>query len=126
MLNRLASTSGIDLIGVGGAFYPAYRAFLGMRTVDAIRSLRATRLFMSTTAVTNEACYHQSQETVAAKRAMLESAERSVLLLDHTKFTKRGLYRLAWLSDFDLVIVDAGIPAELRESGVDLRVAPAG
>ncbi|WP_245627697.1 DeoR/GlpR family DNA-binding transcription regulator [Actinomadura oligospora] len=126
-VNALTGESGVDLIALGGAYYPAYDAFLGLRTSEAIRSLRADLLFMSTTAITNGQCYHQSQETVAVKRALMESADRRVLLADHTKFTKNGLFQLAPLTDFDLVIVDAGTPASdveaLRARGVHLHVA---
>lgn len=127
VINKMSKEPGIDLIALGGAYYPAYDAFLGMRTGDAIRSLRANVVFMSPTAVTNGQCYHQSQETVAVKRAMMESADRTVLLLDHTKFRKSGVYQLAALTDFDLVIVDDDTPeaevAALRAQGVHLHVA---
>lgn len=126
-VNHLAGEASIDLISLGGAYYPAYDAFLGMRTTDAVRSLRADFLFASTTAVTHGACYHQSQETVAVKRAMMDSADQRVLLIDHSKFGKRGVHRLAALTDFDLVIVDAGTPDEhlapLRSAEVNLRQA---
>ena len=82
---------------------------------------------MSTTAVTNGYCYHQSQETVAVKRALMGAADRRVLLLDHSKFNKSGLHQLAPLTAFDLVIVDSGTPpddlATLRAQGVPLQVA---
>jgi len=127
VINKMSKEPGIDLIALGGAYYPAYDAFLGMRTGDAIRSLRANVVFMSPTAVTNGQCYHQSQETVAVKRAMIESADRTVLLLDHTKFRKSGVYQLAALTDFDLVIVDEDTPetelAALRAQGVHLHIA---
>ena len=127
VINKMSKEPGIDLIALGGAYYPAYDAFLGMRTAEAIRSLRANLVFMSTTAVTNGQCYHQSQETVAIKRAMMDSADRTVLLLDHTKFSKSGVYQLAALTDFDLVIVDNDTPepelAALRAQGVHLHVA---
>ncbi|WP_240506552.1 DeoR/GlpR family DNA-binding transcription regulator [Thermoactinospora rubra] len=127
VINQLAGEPNVDLIALGGAYYPAYDAFLGMRTTDAIRSLRADVLFASTTAVTNGSCYHQSQETVAVKRAMMDSADRRVLLVDHSKFAKRGVHQLAPLTAFDLVIVDGGAGegelAPLRAQGVTLRVA---
>ena len=127
IVKRLAGEPGVDLIALGGAYYPAYDAFLGMRTNEAIRSLRADILFMSTTAVTDGYCYHQSQETVAVKRALMESAARRVLLIDHTKFSKNGLYQLAPLTAFDLVIVDAHTDNTtldaMRTQGVPLLVA---
>lgn len=127
VVNLLSGEANVDLIALGGAYYPAYDAFLGMRTTEAIRSLHADVLFMSTTAITNGHCYHQSQETVAVKRALMESADRRVLLIDHSKFSKRGLHRLAPLTDFDLVLVDPATAesdlAPLRAAGVPLRVA---
>jgi DeoR/GlpR family transcriptional regulator of sugar metabolism len=126
-INLLAREPGVDLIALGGAYYPAYDAFLGLRTTEGIRSLRADILFMSVTAVTNGQCYHQSQETVAVKRALMDAADRRVLLLDHTKFKKSGLHQLAPLTAYDLVIVDSATPpddlAALRAQGVKLRVA---
>ena len=129
IVKLLAGEPGIDLIALGGAYYPAYDAFLGMRTNEAIRSLRADILFMSTTAVTDGHCYHQSQETVAVKRALMESSARRILLIDHTKFSKSGLYQLAPLTAFDLVIVDSGtdeaILASMQTAGVPFQVAGA-
>ena len=123
----LAGQPDVDLIALGGAYYPAYDAFLGMLTSDAARSMRADVLFLSTTAVTDGSCYHQSQETVAVKRALMESADRRVLLMDHTKFSKNGLHLLAPLAAFDLVVVDAATTPEqvagLRARGVPVHVA---
>jgi len=116
VIQNLAGSPGIDLISLGGAYYPAYDAFLGLRTIDAVASLHADTLFASTTAITRGNCYHQSPETVAVKRALMEACDRRVLLVDHTKFQRRGLYQLAPISAFDLVIVDADIPADQLEA----------
>lgn len=127
VIQSLAGSPGIDLIVLGGAYYPAYDAFLGMRTVDSIGSLHADILFMSTTAVTRGHCYHQSQETVAVKRALMQACDRNVLLVDHTKFRRGGLFRLAPLTEFDQVLVDAATdPTDveaLRTQGVSVAVA---
>lgn len=129
-ITTLAKEPGISLITLGGAYFPAYDAFMGLHTADAVQAFRADVLFLSTTAVTNGRCYHTSPETVQVKRAMMQSAARRVLVLDHTKFTKDGLYALAPLTDFDLVIVDDGLPAAqlraLRAAGTDVRVVPSG
>jgi DeoR/GlpR family transcriptional regulator of sugar metabolism len=57
----------------------------------------------------------------------MESADRRVLLVDHSKFAKNGLYQLAPLTAFDLVIVDAETPRPtveaLRARSVPLHVA---
>ncbi|MCP2260005.1 transcriptional regulator, DeoR family [Streptoalloteichus tenebrarius] len=129
VIKLLAGEPGIGLVSLGGSYFPAYDAFLGLHTADAVRSFRADLLFASTTAIVNGRCYHQSQETVHVKRALMESAGRRVLLVDHTKFAKEGLYALAPLTSFDLVLVDDGLPpAELRavrDLGVQVRTVRA-
>ncbi|GAA0471506.1 DeoR/GlpR family DNA-binding transcription regulator [Streptomyces stramineus] len=128
-VSALARESGISLIALGGTYFPAYDAFMGLHTAQSVESFRADVLFMSTTAVTGGRCYHMSPETVQVKRAMMASAARRVLLVDHTKFANQGLYALAPLTDFDLVLVDDAAPASevrrLRESGVDVRTVEA-
>jgi len=126
-INALAGEAGIDLMSVGGTYYPAYDAFLGIHAVEAIRPLRADIAFVSTTAVTDGACYHQSQETVQVKRALMAAAEVKVLLVDHTKFQRRALHRLDSLTEFDHVIVDSRTDAAtveaLRRYGANVEVA---
>jgi DeoR/GlpR family transcriptional regulator of sugar metabolism len=129
VIQTLAGSPGIELISLGGTYYPAYDAYLGLRTVDSVSSLHADLLFASTTAITRGSCYHQSPETVAVKRALMDACDRRVLLVDHTKFQRRGLYRLAPVADFDLVVVDPDIPAarleELQSTAAKVLVAPA-
>lgn len=127
VLQVLAGGPGVELISLGGTYYPAYDAFLGVRTADAARSLHADVLFASTTAITRGHCYHQSEETVAVKRALMDACAHKVLLVDHTKFQRRGLYQLAPLTAFDLVVVDSGMSTAdldtLQADGVEVLVA---
>jgi DeoR/GlpR family transcriptional regulator of sugar metabolism len=127
IIKQLGEEPGIDVIGLGGVYYPAYDAFLGLLTAEAIRSLRSDILFMSTTAITEGFCYHQSQETIMVKRALMDSTARRVLLVDHSKFSRRGLFQLAPLTDFDLVLIDSATSAdtlaELHDLGVRVHIA---
>ena len=126
-IKLLAGEPGIDLLALGGDYFPAYDAFLGLHTQDAIRPLRADTLFMSTTAITAGACFHLSPETIQVKRALMAAAGRRILLVDHTKLRMNALHRLASLNDFDLVVIDDGIApddlAALRRVGVPVEVA---
>ncbi len=127
LMKQLAGEPGIDLIALGGSYLPAYDAFFGLLTAKSIHSMRADILFMSTTAITAGICYHQSQETTLIKRALMDVAERSVLLVDHTKFSKRALFHLVPLSAFSLIIVDSSIAkedlAQIRDLGASVYVA---
>ncbi|MFD6891421.1 hypothetical protein [Streptomyces sp. NPDC059957] len=81
-----------------------------------------------TTAVTRGRCYRTSPETVQVKRAMMAAAARTVLLADHTKFTRDGMYALTSLRDFDLLVVDDGLPDRevraIRGMGTEVLVVP--
>lgn len=129
VIKAVATMTGVRLISLGGEYHPTHDSFLGVPCIEAIDSLRADVLFTSTSAVSTSHAFHQEQEIVLVKRAMMRSATRKVLLVDHTKLGGTALHQLAALTDFDDVVVDAGAPGDvvrsLRERRVNVHVAPA-
>ncbi len=127
VIRALADQPGIDLIGLGGRYVPAYDSFLGQATAAAAGDLQADVLIMSTTAVTDGVCYIQSLDTVITRRALIASSARTVALVDHTKFGRRALHRLVDMAELDRVVVDGGTAPEvlrdLRGRGVPVAVA---
>jgi DeoR/GlpR family transcriptional regulator of sugar metabolism len=128
-INALAEQTEIDLIALGGTYDATYQAFHGLHVREMISKLRADVLYMSTTAILDGFLYHKSQETILIRHAMMESAARRILLVDHTKFQRRAVHQFAALTDFDVVIVDGHVPAEdvavMRERGANVQVAGA-
>jgi DeoR/GlpR family transcriptional regulator of sugar metabolism len=124
----LAGQPNLELIALGGSYQPAYDAFFGKATTDAIRPLHADLLLMSTTAIADGVCRHETMETVRVKHELMQAAARRILLVDHAKFGRRALHQLAPLTSFDLVLVDDGVDAavleDLRERGVAFEVVP--
>lgn len=127
IVEELSGEPDITLISLGGTYYSWANSFLGHMTVAALRDLRADIAVISTSAITDDICFHQTQETVDTKRAMLDSAATRLLIVDHTKFQRRALHALAPLTEFDHVIVDWNTPDEhvdrLRRAGVAVTVA---
>lgn len=128
VLDQLLNRPGLDVIALGGQYYPWCRAYMGSLTLQALRSIRADIFLMSTSAVTDGICFHQKHDTVLVKRAMFESARTRIAYLDHSKFELRALHALGPLRDFDTVIVDSRTSEEhlrgLRADGVNVVVAP--
>jgi DeoR/GlpR family transcriptional regulator of sugar metabolism len=128
ILNELNEVKGIDLISLGGEYLPFLAAFGGEVCQASLGVVRADVLFMSTSAVSDCLALHQDQRTMAGKRAMMAAAKRRILLVDHTKFGRVALHKLAPLGDFDLLVVDSGIDdaslKELRECSVPFEVVP--
>lgn len=125
----LAEGSTVRLIGLGGDYSPTHRSFLGQACVDAVAALRVGILFASTSAMTADTAFHQEQEIVSVKRAMMAAAERRVLLMDHSKINRTALYRVSTLTEWDTVIVDSQTPEEqteeIRAAGAHLVVTSA-
>ena len=126
-MNELHGVRGVDLIMLGGEYLPALEAFGGAVCEASLSVVRADVVLMSTSAVSDCAALHQDQEIMRGKRAMMAAAKRRILLVDHTKFGKVALHRLAHLSDFDLVIVDDKVTEaqleELHENEITFEVA---
>ncbi|MEU2732403.1 DeoR/GlpR family DNA-binding transcription regulator [Streptomyces griseoviridis] len=127
-INLLADQRGIRLLALGGDYDPLHSSFLGVSCVEAVQSLQVDVCFASTSAVHGGYAYHQEQHIVSVKRAMLDSAARRVLLIDHTKLARPALHRVAPLSRFDLLLVDDGASPEalrdLDEHQVRYEVCP--
>jgi DeoR/GlpR family transcriptional regulator of sugar metabolism len=128
LMTELRGTRGIALVALGGNYYNWCNAFMGRMTNDAIHKLRADVVVMSTSAVTDDVTFHQTLEVVDTKRAMLDSAAKRILLVDHTKFEKRALHALAPLADYDVVILDSRTAehhvTRLRSQNINVIVAP--
>ena len=127
VIEQLKDVHGVQTISLGGHYSSRFNAFFGYVCDQAIASLRANLLFMSTSTVFGGAAYHQEEDVVKTKRALMQVVDRRILLVDSSKFGMTALFRLADLKEFDLVITDKGIASAegeaLRKSGVHLKIA---
>jgi DeoR/GlpR family transcriptional regulator of sugar metabolism len=127
-VSLLTAMPDVQLVVLGGIYSPTHDSFGGVPCADAVEALRTDLLFCSVSAVSPTHAYHQEQEIVLVKRAMLRAARTRVLLLDNAKLRRTALHRLAPLTDFDLVLVDEQAPAEqvaaLREQGAAVETVP--
>ncbi|WP_122049637.1 DeoR/GlpR family DNA-binding transcription regulator [Asaia bogorensis] len=124
---QIAGARDISLISLGGKYHPRFDAFLGILCEQGTKSLRANTLFMSVSAVRDLGAFHQEQEIVKCKMALMEIVDRRILMIDSQKFDVTALNRLASLSDFDVVITDSGVSESQKnrmlDAGINLHVA---
>ncbi|WP_326825394.1 DeoR/GlpR family DNA-binding transcription regulator [Streptosporangium sp. NBC_01756] len=123
----LAGAPGIRLMALGGEYHPTHDSFLGVSCVDAVEAMNTDMVVVSTSAVSDRCAFHQEQEIVVVKQAMLRSASRRVLAVDHSKLDRVALHRVAPLDAFDLIVVDSRAPADvvqrLREGHRNVEIA---
>lgn len=126
VIDQLKDAQGIEVICLGGHYNSRFNAFYGYICEQSVASLRANMLFMSSSTVFGDAVYHQQEEVVKTKRAMMAAVERRILMVDSSKFRITALIKLANLNEFDLVITDNYVTADdadmLRQSGAEVRI----
>lgn len=123
---RLTDSS-LNVIGIGGEYDPKYHAFGGTMAEQALRNLRVDQCYLACLVDIARGAFHREAGQAALKRTMMGIADESVLLADASKFTKRGMHRVATLDAFDRAVVDdttdPEIVSALRASGLDVEVA---
>ncbi|MBS0993559.1 DeoR/GlpR transcriptional regulator [Gluconobacter cerinus] len=124
---KIGRSRDISLIALGGRYNPTFDAFLGVLCERSVTSLRINTLFMSTSAIHGLSAYHQDEDLIKAKSALMNMADRRVLMVDSRKFGISALNHLANLTDFDAVITDSGLSGEIADrmmgAGVKLHIA---
>lgn len=125
--NEVTQSPSTKLIVAGGEYQAWAHAFMGPTVVKEVRAMHADFCFLSASGIADLACFHPYREVAEVKQTMLEAAEVKVLLLDHSKFDRRALFKFGDLRDFDHIVVDEGTPSaligSLRDAGVSLTVA---
>ena len=127
VIDALRAEAGITLIALGGVYSAKFNAYLGKVTEDALAGLRADIAFISSPAVSGLEVFHMDDSVVRAKQAMMEQGAVRVLLVNHARFGRAALHRLAALADFDHIITDTapapGARAALDRAGLTLTLA---
>ncbi len=101
----------------------------GADTVDFIRRFKANRAFIGAGGITGDGVTDADSRGCSVKRAMIERADRSVLLADSSKFELVQFERVCALADIDELVCDAAPPrrlaASLRGAGIAVTLATA-
>ncbi|SFS95667.1 DeoR/GlpR family DNA-binding transcription regulator [Saccharopolyspora flava] len=109
----------IRLIGLGGEYSRTHDSYLGLPCQEMISTFSVDIVFLSTSAMNARLTYHQEQEIVLVKRAMMGSATTKVLMMDASKVARSALHQLAPVSHFDHVLLagdlDEALVEEMRE-----------
>ncbi len=123
---RVSQSPDARLQILGGEYEKWADSLTGSPVHNAIRALSVDFCFLSASGVLKGGCYHPYLSMASIKSDMISVAETSMLLVDHTKFDRRGVHKFADLADFQVVLTDGGISEEkkiqLQELG-NLQIA---
>ena len=124
---KVAGSQTLTLHLLPGRVRPTTLAAVGEEVIAALSVLRADVAFMGTNGISlGHGFSTPDASEAAAKKAMIASAHRVVVLADSSKFGVETTVRFAALDDVDVVITDSGAPERdvvaLREAGIDVVV----
>jgi len=116
----------VQLYVIGGMERRLTGSFVGPSSVRMVRDHFVDRFFLSVTGIARDRILTDADSLEAAvKRAMLEQARETVLLMDDSKLTTHGGHAIAPLKDVSLVLAH-GLSGEearrLRTNDVDVQL----
>lgn len=124
IIAELARKDRIRLIVPGG--HRNRNMLVSPEAVAFMSGLNIRKAFLSATAVHQEyGLTIYTGELLEQKRALLETAEKSYCVVDHTKFDKCALLTFAKLTEVHTIITDSGLSDEVasRYKGCGVKLA---
>ncbi|MHA6626555.1 DeoR/GlpR family DNA-binding transcription regulator [Pseudonocardia sichuanensis] len=116
VLQHMLHLPGARVIGLGGELLADSQALVGALAVQALAGLSAEAVFLGVAAVDERGVYVATDLERPTKQALMDAADRVVLLADHSKFSVSAPVRLAPLDAVDVLVTDAPLPAGPAEA----------
>jgi DeoR family glycerol-3-phosphate regulon repressor len=127
VVNILRGIQDIDVIVAGGVMRHADGGIVGEAAVDFIRQFKVDYAVIGTSAIDEDGTLlDYDYREVKVARAIIESARRSILVADSTKYERRASVRIGHISQLTYFVTDAAPPPKLsqvcREHGVRVEL----
>ncbi|SNY92887.1 transcriptional regulator, DeoR family [Cohaesibacter sp. ES.047] len=119
---QLRSASNVKLIITGGNYSETHQSFSGIICEQGLGQLRSDWAFLSASSVIDNRLYHQDQEIVRVKLALMAASERKALLLTSRKFQTRALTHFADLTEFDKLFIDRQLDEATKQRLTQSRI----
>lgn len=124
---ELIGKSEISVISTGGVFHSRSFSCVGPLAEKGIRNYHVDKLFLGAKGITIAGLTDSYEAEAQLKKAMVESAKETILVVDSSKFNKIALVSIVPLEAINKVITDRGIPSEYKklfaDQGIEVIIA---
>lgn len=116
---------GADVLLLGGIVRKGHLYTAGSLTLDSMAKLYADKAFVGADGFHPDRGFTVEHDfSVSIKQRYLANARQRFMLLDESKVGKTSFFQFAELSDFDVLITDAGSNSELGQAAAAARDRP--
>jgi DeoR family transcriptional regulator, fructose operon transcriptional repressor len=125
---ELGGTGNNRVLSLGGELDPHSASFVGVASEESAGQFFVDLAFMSTKGFhPTDGTFESSLSTIQIKRIIAQQCDRTILLVDHSKFHQRALSKVLDISQIYEVITDDQTSEDdistLREKGMVVHVA---
>lgn len=113
--NLFSSSDSVDLVLLGGALHNRTGVTLGSYSNQMLQSLNVQKAFLSVAGVNAKGFYNSNMLLVETERAMMQCADRTIIVADSSKFGRSSLARLCDWSNVHTLVVDDELSATWRD-----------
>lgn len=126
----LSSSKSIDLVMIGGCVTGRTAVTIGPMADSMLHSINVGKAFLSVAGITDRGYFNSNMMLVESEKAMLDSADQTIVVADSSKFGKVSLSRLCGLHEVNALVCDSGLESTWKEhlelAGVQLVLAELG
>lgn len=127
----LAGNENVDIIQLGGMVRHSSVSVVGQYSMEILRGCSFSKLFLGVDGIDFDFGISTTDIREAElNRAMMQAAQKTIVLADSSKFGRRGFAKISNLDEVDLIITDAKVPQavvrKIEELGIDLIIAGEG
>jgi DeoR/GlpR family transcriptional regulator of sugar metabolism len=117
VIEELGPVDDIEVICVGGRFNPLNLDFVGSEVVAEFAKFRTDIAFLGVDSlVPGRGAFAETQETAVIIRATAASADRKVVVMDHTKLGTPACFLGIASDDITCLVTDAGLSPKQRKT----------
>lgn len=115
VVSALVGNADTEVICLGGVLHPETLSFDGMSTLAAISNLQVETFFLAASGLSDRGAFCANGFDAITKRALIEVAERVVLLADSSKFSSSAMVKICGWDAIDTIVIDSGLSAENKD-----------
>ena len=123
----LGTNEAIELIQLGGTLRESSLSVVGKFAEAPLRDFSCSKLFIGVDGIDLDFGITTTDIRESdLNRAMMATAQKTIVLADSSKFRRRGFSKIADLEDVDMIITDSNIPEKMahaiEDRGVELHI----